>query len=132
MPTEITYAVAPPLPNEALDELYFAAWPSHRAYDFAPVLAHSLTFVAAYAGERLVGFVYFAWDGKDHAFVLEPTVHRDFRRRGIGRTLVEKGVAVARERGLQWVHVDFEADLEPFYRACGFRDSLAGVLRLRD
>ncbi|MGN6700857.1 MAG: GNAT family N-acetyltransferase, partial [Thermomicrobiales bacterium] len=78
-----------------------------------------------------IGFVRLAWDGSVHAFLLEPTVRPDFRRRGIGRALVARAVAVARERGLTWVHVDYEPQLRDFYQACGFRPTDAGLIRLR-
>lgn len=38
----------------------------------------------------------------------------------------------ARAAGCAWLHVDFEAELGPFYWAsCGFRRSTAGLLALR-
>ena len=132
MDTDVEYRVNPPVTNADLDALYGAAWPDHRApYDFGPELEWSLAYLCAYAGDRLVGFVRLAWDGSVHAFLLEPTVHPDVRRRGIGRELVERAVGVARERGLEWVHVDYEPALAPFYAACGFRPTDAGLIRLR-
>jgi ribosomal protein S18 acetylase RimI-like enzyme len=62
--------------------------------------------------------------------LLDPTVDPAFRRRGIGRRLVEEAVAIAKSRGLEWVHVDFEPELEGFYRGCGFSPTLAGLIRL--
>ena len=38
----------------------------------------------------------------------------------------------AAEAGCEWLHVDFDADLEPFYfDACGFRPTKAGLIHLR-
>ena len=31
---------------------------------------------------------------------------------------------------MHWLHVDYEPHLEPFYRACGFTPTLAGLLGL--
>ena len=40
--------------------------------------------------------------------------------------------ARAREAGCEWLHVDFEDHLADFYfRACGFRPTRAGLIRLR-
>jgi len=129
---ELEYRVNPSISNAELDRLYAESWPNHRPpYDFGPELAWALAFVCAYAGEELIGFVRLAWDGSVHAFLLEPTVRPDFRRRGIGRTLVERAVAVARERGMEWVHVDYEPHLRDFYRACGFASTDAGLIHLR-
>jgi GNAT superfamily N-acetyltransferase len=128
---EIEYRVNPAVTNAELDDLYLASWPNHHPpYDFGPELAHALAYVCAYEGDRLVGFVRLAWDGGIHCFLLEPTVRPELRRRGIGRTLVERVVAVARERRLHWVHVDFDPELADFYRACGFRPTEAGLIRL--
>jgi GNAT superfamily N-acetyltransferase len=128
----IEYRVNPPVTNAELDRLYAVSWPHHEPpYDFRPELERSLVFVGAYMGEELIGFVRLAWDGGIHAFLLEPTVRPDLRRRGIGRSLVERAVAVARERGMEWVHVDYEPHLREFYRACGFTPTDAGLIRLR-
>jgi GNAT superfamily N-acetyltransferase len=128
----IEYRVRPPVSNAELDRLYLVSWPNHHPpYDFGPELQHALTYVCAYADDELVGFVRLAWDGGIHAFLLEPTVRPEHRRRGIGRTLVECAVAVARDRGLAWVHVDYEPQLAAFYQACGFRPTEAGLIQLR-
>ena len=128
----IAYRVNPTVTNAELDQLYLASWPNHHPpYDFRPELEYSLAYVCAYEGAELIGFARLAWDGGVHAFLLEPTVRPDFRRRGIGRALVARAVAVARERGLEWVHVDYEPHLRPFYEACGFRPTDAGLIRVR-
>jgi GNAT superfamily N-acetyltransferase len=106
------------------------AWDDHAPREFAPVLARSLGVVAAFVSDRLIGFVNLATDGGEHAFLLDPTVDVAHRRRGIGTQLVRRAAALATERGCKWLHVDYEPALAPFYRAAGFRDSLAGVMRL--
>ncbi|HEY8743053.1 MAG TPA: GNAT family N-acetyltransferase, partial [Chloroflexota bacterium] len=83
-----------------LNALFAAAWPKHTDHDFSSELAHSLVYLCAYQGDRLVGFVKLAWDGGIHAFLLDPTVHPQWQRRGIGRQLVEQVVEVARQRGM--------------------------------
>ena len=92
---------------------------------------------SAFAADAVVGSVlavrgavYVAWDGAQHAFLLEPTVHPDYRRQGIGTELVRRAVAESRAAGCQWLHVDFEADLASFYAACGFTPTTAGLIRL--
>ena len=94
---------------------------------------HSLGWVTARAeGGRLVGFVNVAWDGGDHAFLLDPKTRGTQQRRGIGTELVRRAAAGATAAGCEWLHVDFTDDLAPFYLdACGFRPTAAGLLRLR-
>jgi GNAT superfamily N-acetyltransferase len=94
------------------------------------VLARSLVHLGAYADAKLVGYVNVAWDGAMHAFLLDPMVHPDVQRRGLGTRLVTLATELARDRGAYWLHVDFEPHLERFYRACGFRPTLAGLIRL--
>ncbi len=130
-PAGITLETNPPLSSEELNALFAVSWPHHRPRDFAPVFVRSLVYLAAYAGSRLVGFVNVAWDGGSHAFLLDPTVAPDLRRKGIGSALVAAAVAAARERGLEWMHVDFVPELETFYRKAGFRPTAAGLVRLR-
>ena len=124
------YRIKPPATNEELNPLFAAAWPDHGWIDFAPVLAHSLAYVCAYDDETLIGFVNIAWDGGIHAFLLDTTVHPAWQRRGIGREVVRRATQAARDRGMAWLHVDYEPHLEPFYRSCGFTPTRAGLIRL--
>jgi predicted N-acetyltransferase YhbS len=53
------------------------------------------------------------------------------RRQGIGVELVRVAEREARAAGCQWLHVDFEDHLRPFYfDACGFVPTNAGLIEL--
>ncbi len=83
-------------------------------------------------GADLVGFVNVVWDGLVHAWLQDTMVALGARGGGVATRLV----AVARERsrdaGCDWLHVDFDEHLAPFYfEACGFTPTTAGILRLR-
>jgi GNAT superfamily N-acetyltransferase len=79
----------------------------------------------------LAGFVNVAWDGSAHAFVLDTLVSGRLRRQGIGRALVARAAREARAAGCEWLHVDFEDHLRPFYFAsCGFSPTNAGLIDL--
>ena len=92
---------------------------------------HSLGWVCARDGEVLVGFVNVPWDGAGHAFLVDTVVARRIRHQGVGSRLVAVAVDEARAANCEWLHVDFEADLAPFYLdACGFRPTPAGLIRL--
>lgn len=96
------------------------------------IRARSLGWVTARATDgAVVGFVNVAWDGGDHAFLLDTKTHSDFQRRGIGTYLVGIAARQAKAAGCEWLHVDFEPGLEPFYfEACGFRPTPAGLIYL--
>ena len=92
---------------------------------------HSLGWVVAREGTEIVGFVNVPWDGLVHAWVQDTMVATAVRHRGIGVELVAVAAAKARQAGCEWLHVDFDASLRPFYiDACGFSPSQAGVLAL--
>ena len=126
----VRYCINPPVTNDELNLLFAASWPHHSWCDFSPVLQRSLAYVGAYDQNRLIGFVNLAWDGGIHAFILDTTVHPTVRRCGIGQALVKHAAAVAQERGIEWLHVDYELHLQAFYRQCGFQHTAAGIRRL--
>jgi GNAT superfamily N-acetyltransferase len=121
--------------NAELNALHAEAF-GHRVFAddwHSQVHQYSLGWVCARRDEDLVGFVNVAWDGGVHAFILDTIVALDARREGIGKGLVAAAVAGTRATGCcEWLHVDFEEDLRPFYLdACGFTPTDAGLLALR-
>ncbi len=116
-----------PVTNDELNGLFHAAWIAHAPRDFGLVLNRSLVYLTAREHGELIGFANVAWDGGQHAFLLDPTVHPRFQRRGIGTRLVRESARAVQARGVPWLHVDFESDLEEFYVRAGFRLTPAGV-----
>lgn len=97
------------------------------------VSSHSLGWMSARSTDGvLVGFVNVAWDGADHAFLVDTKTRTDRQHRGVGTELVRQAARHAQSAGCEWLHVDFETGLGPFYvDACGFRPTDAGVIHLR-
>lgn len=124
------YRISEPVSDEALNALMGEAWPDHARMDPEVLRRYSAGWVCGYDGERLVGFVNVAWDGATHCFLLDTTVAPSHRRRGIGAALVERAVSLSRARGGDWLHVDHDDDLTPFYTACGFHPTAAGLIQL--
>jgi GNAT superfamily N-acetyltransferase len=119
-------------PQDRLDALFSAGWGAPPSPTYAEqVLPRGLLHLGAFDAERLVGFLNVASDGGVHAFLLDTTVHPNLQRQGIATRLVRTAVELARERGAEWLHVDFEARLEGFYRGCGFSQTAAGLIRLK-
>ncbi|WP_367129361.1 GNAT family N-acetyltransferase [Saccharothrix sp. HUAS TT1] len=106
----------------------------HRVLDddwWGQINRHSLGWVCARRKTDLVGFVNVAWDGAIHAFVLDTLVAVQARRQGVGRELIARAVEGARAAGCEWLHVDFDDHLAPFYfDSCGFQPTNAGLIPL--
>ncbi|HEV7657373.1 MAG TPA: GNAT family N-acetyltransferase [Mycobacteriales bacterium] len=127
---EITYRTSQPVDGVELNALMADAWPDHARMDPEVLRRHSAGWVCAYDGDRLVGFVNVAWDGATHFFLLDTTVAPAYQRHGIGAAMVEHAVALSRSRGGEWLHVDYEDELIPFYERCGFHPTPAGLIQL--
>lgn len=92
---------------------------------------HSLGWVTARNGNALVGFVNVPWDGLLHAWIQDVIVATSHRHQGIGSGMVAVVRDEAHRAGCEWLHVDFDPDLDAFYRACGFTPTAAGLIALR-
>jgi GNAT superfamily N-acetyltransferase len=119
--------------NAELNALHAEGF-AHEVLDWdwrGQVERHSLGWVCARDDGSLTGFVNVAWDGGSHAFILDTLVAAGARRRGVGAGLVAVAVREARAAGCEWLHVDFDDHLRPFYfDACGFRPTDAGLIAL--
>lgn len=130
MAQTIEYRTDPMPPVSALHQLWLDAWPSPVSHDFARLLEHSLVHVGAFDGEALVGFANVAHDGAAHAFLSEVCVAEAYRHRGIGSRLVELAIDQTRKTPVQWLRVDYEANLANFYAKAGFVPTAAGLIKL--
>jgi GNAT superfamily N-acetyltransferase len=98
---------------------------------WAQVNQHSLGWVCARDGHTLVGFVNVPWDGATHAFILDTLVTARAQHQGVGASLVALAGKEARNAGCEWLHVDFEDHLRPFYfGSCKFTPTNAGLIAL--
>lgn len=94
---------------------------------------HSLGWVTARTGGRLVGFVNVPWDGLVHAWIQDVMVSSNSRHRGIGVQLIEIARDAAKQAGCEWLHVDFDDALQPFYfDAAGFTPTNGGLFDLTE
>lgn len=138
MSMDVTYAWRGQFDNDEVNVVHAAAFGTRvftaDEWDWVALTAqHSLGWVVARDGERLVGFVNVVWDGLVHAWIQDVMVDPADHRRGIGQRLVAEAVRAARAAGCEWLHVDFDDDLRPFYLdACGFTPTNAGLIRLAD
>jgi GNAT superfamily N-acetyltransferase len=129
----ISYQWRGPVHNPELNALHAEGF-GHRLLDDdweAQIAGHSLGWVCARDDGKLVGFVNVAWDGGVHAFILDTMVVAAARLHGIGTRMVAIAAEHARAARCEWLHVDFEEHLRPFYLgSCGFRPTRAGLIAL--
>jgi GNAT superfamily N-acetyltransferase len=132
----VTYEWRGDVASRELNELHAEAFET-RVFDDADwnwddqLRGHSLGWVVARDGDRLVGFVNVPWDGLVHAWIQDTMVAEEARHRGIGTELIAVAVRETRAAGCEWLHVDFDDHLRSFYLdACGFRPTNAGLIEL--
>ncbi len=133
----ISYTWRGDFANAELNHLHAEAF-DHRVFDEAEwdwnelLGRHSLGWVTARDEGALVGFVNVPWDGFVHAWIQDTIVASSSRRRGVGTKLVHIARDEARRSGCEWLHVDFDADLDSFYvGSCGFTATPAGLIALQ-
>lgn len=123
-----------PVDDRALSTLHARAFDSNveEVRPWAQRLErHAVTWVGVFEGDDLRGFVHASWDGGAHAFLLDAVVEPAHQRRGVGLAMIQTLTSEVAAAGCQWLHVDYEPHLSPFYRgACGFQATEAGLLRL--
>ena len=132
MSDAIDYSWRGPISDNEMVELVESHGGRSAAGWWDRIRPHSLGWVTARDhGGVLVGFVNVAWDGGDHAFLIDTKTRGTWQRRGVGTEVVRQAALHAKAAGCEWLHVDFEPDLAPFYfDACGFRPTEAGLIHL--
>lgn len=130
---ELAFAWREPLSDDEMLDLVASHGGHPERGWWEKVRPHSLGWVTARTADgTTVGFVNVAWDGSDHAFLIDTKTRAPFQHRGVGTRLVQLAAEQARAAGCEWLHVDFEEHLRPFYfDACGFTRTDAGLIHLR-
>jgi ribosomal protein S18 acetylase RimI-like enzyme len=126
--TDPVFRLNPTVEPEALCDLRASVGWERLEGDYPAAFERYWATVAAFGPDgRLVGWCALLSDGVRHAVLLDVIVHPDFQRKGIGREIVARALAHARERGVSVIHVDFNPDNTRFYARCGFRIGLGGI-----
>ena len=132
MTGELVYSWRHPISGDEMGDLVASHGGRSEPGWWHQVRPHSLGWGTARTRDGvLVGFVNVAWDGGDHAFLLDTKTRGEWQRRGVGTELVGRAAHHAKAAGCEWLHVDFEPQLRAFYvDSCGFRPTEAGLIHL--
>lgn len=133
MSRTVTYSWRGPIADDEMVDLVRSFGGQDEPGWWDRIRPRSLGWVSARTtGGTLVGFVNVAWDGGDHAFLVDTKTRAADQHRGIGTELVRHAADGARAAGCTTLHVDFEpADLAAFYiEACGFTPTNGALLDL--
>jgi [ribosomal protein S18]-alanine N-acetyltransferase len=110
--------------NSAFDERFGEAWTRSQCAGILPMPGVKL-MIARFGDSRSAGFALYRTIA-DEAELLLLAVSPEFRRRGIGRMLLDQFLDHARDRGVSRVHLEVREGNPAvvMYRSAGF--SLAG------
>ena len=122
MTSEISYRFDKDISIPAWIDLFKAAeynpWWTERNAEAALDYAHLV--VTAWRGGVAVGTLVVWSDGVNFAFIDEVVVHPDYRRRGIGTSLVQRSLERLEPLGLHCVQLFPIPGREPFFARLGF------------
>ena len=91
-------------------------------------LMTSYCHIAAYDGERLVGYIDCVSNGVTDAYIQDLTVSPDCQGRGIGTELMNRMIEYLRSRHIYMISVIYEESLRSFYERFGFRGMFSGQM----
>ena len=104
MTDELIYGWRTPLSDDEMVELVDSHGGRSSAGWWDRIRPHSLGWVTARTTDgTVVGFVNTAWDGGDHAFLLDTKTRGDWQRRGIATELVRRAAHHAKAAGCELV-----------------------------
>jgi len=117
---------------ESIREFLAAHGWAHRvgsADEFADLLAHSQRAVVAIEDDAIVGFARALTDSRSNGYLSMVVVAPAFRKRGIGRALVQS--IVGDDPHITWVLRAGRDGAEAFFAKLGFRVSTVAMERPR-
>ncbi len=112
---------------ETLDSLYALECLSFSAPWTRQAFENELTnenacYVLLTEGETVIGYCAF-WQAADSADITNIAVHPDYRRRGLGKKILEHTLKKATARGVKQMYLEVRVSntaAQALYTACGF------------
>jgi N-acetylglutamate synthase-like GNAT family acetyltransferase len=96
---------------------------------FHKMMKNASRTVVAFEGERIVGFARALCDDASNGYIGTVAVAKDFRRKGVGRALVER--LIGDDTGITWVLRAGREGSAEFWKKMGFAASAAAMEKTR-
>ena len=122
---DITYKPIEPVDYQKLRQLLIDTGWQKRVQDlsrFERMMQGASRTIAAFEGERVVGFARALFDGASNGYISTVAVADDKRRQGIGRELVKRLMDVEEAEKITWV-LRAGRGSEGFWERMGFKKS---------
>ncbi len=125
MAGSIEVRVTPSASEEDVIQLYREAgwWDAKTADDnriVKNIISDSALFAGAFDGEKLVGMGRALSDGVSDAYIQDVIVLERYRRKGLGRDIVQTLVQGLKQKGIDWIGLVAEPGTAYFYKSLGF------------
>lgn len=91
----------------------------------------SFVHIAAYSGDKLVGYADSVSNGVTDAYIQDVAVLPQYQGKGIGSELMKRMIAELKKREVYMISVVYDQSLSGFYSRFGFIEMLSGQLETR-
>jgi aralkylamine N-acetyltransferase len=138
LPKEISISKINSADPEQLKTLYMGAGWLEPSTKLIPEFLHhvvqnSAVFIGAFHQEKLIGMGRALSDLSSDAYIQDLTVLKDYRRKGVGKKIIQALVAELKKNGVDWIGLIAEPGAAPFFKSLGFHDLEAHTpLRYKD
>lgn len=95
-------------------------------------LLTSYIHIATYDNNKLVGYIDCVSNGITDAYIQDLMIHPDYQGQGIGTELMNRMIALLKERHIFMISVIYEESLKSFYKKFGFHSMFAGQIQTHD
>src|SRR5476649_1219234 len=96
---------------------------------YSKALTNSYTHFSIKEDGMVIAFARIISDGQLYAFIVDLLVHPKKQKQGIGKILVKHVIEELKKDKIRLVQLTFNADLEAFYKTCGFDIISAGSIK---
>lgn len=89
----------------------------------------SFFHIAAYDGDKLIGYIDCVSNGVTDAYIQDLMVHPHYQGKGIGTELMNRMIVELKDRHIYMISVVYEEKLKTFYNRFGFFNMLCGQMQ---